>query len=249
MYDEIAHLYHLVYPDWDEAIERQGAALNRAIARFLGSEPQSILDVSCGIGTQTLGLAALGHRLTASDLSAAAIARARQETAKRGLEIAFKVADMRYCSETHGSGFDVVLTADNSIPHLPGEEEIAIALQGFYKCLRKGGLVAVSLRDYLKDEERSSPQMHSYGFRYNGSDRYFVFQTRDWSDNAYDVAMYFVREATGSTPARVTAGLSRYYAISVERLMSLLEKAGFSDVQRLDGILHQPVVVGRRSAE
>jgi glycine/sarcosine N-methyltransferase len=28
MYDEIANLDHLVYPNWNEAIEQQGKALN-----------------------------------------------------------------------------------------------------------------------------------------------------------------------------------------------------------------------------
>ncbi|KAM3090883.1 class I SAM-dependent methyltransferase [Phormidesmis sp. 146-35] len=248
MYDEIASLYHLVYPNWDEAIKQQGEALNGVVSNFVGSAPLSILDVSCGIGTQTLGLAALGHQVTTCDLSTAAVNRARKEAATRGLDVTFKVADMRHCAEIHGSGFDVVLSADNSLPHLPGEDEIRVALQGFYRCLRQDGVAIVSLRDYRADEDRSSPQMWEYGFRYDGSDRYFVFQTRDWSGDAYDVAMYFVREIREGVPARVTAGLSRYYAITVDRLMALFREVGFTDVQRLDGILHQPIVVGRRSA-
>ncbi|WP_250126285.1 class I SAM-dependent methyltransferase [Chroococcidiopsis sp. CCMEE 29] len=248
MYDEIASLYHLVYPNWNEAIERQGEALNGVVSDFVGSAPLSILDVSCGIGTQALGLAALGHRVTASDLSAAAVNRARQEAVTRGLDLTFKVADMRHCAEIHGSGFDVVLSADNSLPHLPGEDEIRVALRGFYRCLKQDGVAIVSLRDYRADEDRSSPQMWSYGFRDDGSDRYVVFQTRDWSNDTYDVAMYFVREARNGSPASVTAGSSRYYAITVDRLMLLFEEVGFTEVQRLDGILHQPIVVGRPNA-
>lgn len=248
MYDEIASLYHLVYPDWNEAIGQQGKALDSIVRNFVGSAPRSILDVSCGIGTQTLGLAALGHQVTASDLSAAAVERARREAVTRGLNIVFKVADMRHCAETHGSGFDIVLCADNSLPHLAGEDEVRVALQGFYSCLRQNGVAVVNLRDYREDEDRSSPQVWTYGFRYDGSDRYFVFQTRDWSNNAYDVAMYFVREVRTDISTSVTAGLSRYYAITVDRLMSLFGEVGFTDVQRLDGVLHQPIVVGRRSA-
>lgn len=246
MYDDIVNLYHLVYPDWNEAIEKQGNALDSVIRTFVGSAPVSILDVSCGIGTQALGIAAFGHNVTASDLSAAAVERARSEAVTRRLNITFKVADMRECFETHGSGFDVVLSADNSLPHLPGEDDIRVALQGFHKCLKKDGVAVVNLRDYLEDEDRSSPQMWPYGFRYNGSERYFVFQTRDWSNNSYEVAMYFVREVGERIPASVTAGLSRYYAITIDKLMSLFRDVGFTDVQRLDGILHQPIVIGRR---
>jgi SAM-dependent methyltransferase len=248
MYDDIANLYHLVYPDWNEAIERQGSALNGVINTFVGSAPLSILDVSCGIGTQALGLAALGHCVTASDLAAAAIERAQKEAVTRRLNITFEVADMRQCAETHGAvEFDVVLSADNSLPHLPGEDEIQIALRGFYQCLRRGGVAIVSLREYLEAEDRSSPQMWSYGFRYDGSDRYFVFQTRDWSDDTYNVAIYFVREVREGIPASVTAGFSRYYAITVDRLMYLFREVGFTDVQRLDEVLHQPIIVGRRA--
>jgi SAM-dependent methyltransferase len=248
MYDDIASLYHLIYPNWDEAIKQQADALNDVVTTLMGSAPRSILDVSCGIGTQALGLSALGHTVTASDLSAAAVDRARTEAISRGLNMTFKVADMRQCTEVHGSGFDVVLSADNSLPHLPGEDEVRIALQGFYNCLRTDGIAIVNLRDYREDEDRSSPQMLSYGFRDRGSDRYFVFQTRDWKDDVYDVAMYFVREARVGTPASLTAGLDRYYAITVERLMFLFQAVGFTHVQRLDGILHQPIVVGRRGA-
>ncbi len=247
MYNNIANLYHLVYPNWNEAVEQQGAALNNVVNTFVGSAPLAILDVSCGIGTQALGLAALGHNVTASDLSTAAIDRAQKEAAARGLKVTFKVADMCQCVETHGSGFDVVLSADNSLPHLPGEDDVRVALRGFYQCLKKDGVAIVNLREYREDEDRSSPQMWSYGFRYDGSDRYFVFQTRDWSNDTYDVGMYFVREVREGTPASVTAGLSRYYAITIDKLMSLFREVGFTDIQRLDGILHQPIVVGRRS--
>ena len=174
--------------------------------------------------------------------------RARQQAVTRGLDVTFKVADMRHCAEIHGSGFDVVLSADNSLLHLPGEDEIRVTLQGFYRCLRQNGVEIVGLRDYRADDDRSSPQVWSYGFRCGGSDRYFVFQTRDWSNDTYDVAMYFVREVRNGSPASVTAGLCRYYAIIVDRLMVLFEEVGFTEVQRLDGILHQPIVVGRRSA-
>jgi 2-polyprenyl-3-methyl-5-hydroxy-6-metoxy-1,4-benzoquinol methylase len=81
MYDAIASLYHLVYPDWNAAIAQQSAALDAIIRQHVGPPPRSILDVSCGIGTQALGLAALGHTVTASDLSSGAVERARRDAA------------------------------------------------------------------------------------------------------------------------------------------------------------------------
>ena len=246
MYDEIARLYHLIYRDWNAAIAQQAAALDAIIRQHVGPPPRSILDVSCGIGTQALGLAALGHAVTASDLSPAAVERARREAAQRNLAIAFTVADMRRCAEVHESGFDVVLSADNSIPHLLSDDAIREALGGFHRCLRPGGIALLGVRDY-STERRSSPELVPYGFRTDGDERYLVVQTRDWHGDFYDVAMYFICEGRGSRPAAVTGGSSRYYAIPIERLVSLLEETSFIEIQRLDGVLHRPVLVARRA--
>jgi len=246
MYDEIAGLYHLVYRDWNAAIAQQAAGLDAIIRKHMVPPSRSILDVSCGIGTQALGLAALGYAVTASDLSSAAVERARLEAAQRNLAIDFTVADMRRCAAVHGSRFDVVLSADNSIPHLLTDDAIREAFGHFHQCLRPGGITILGVRDY-STEERSSPRLMPYGFRSEGGDRYFVVQTRDWDGDFYDVAMYFIREARGSKPATVIAGSSRYYAVPIDRLVSLLEESSFIEIQRLDGVLYQqPVLVARR---
>ncbi|MDY7096129.1 MAG: class I SAM-dependent methyltransferase [Acidobacteriota bacterium] len=115
-YDELSPYYHLIYPDWEASIEPQGEQLAQLIRDRWGREARSILDVACGIGTQSLGLAARGFDIQASDLSEGAVARARQEAEARGFEIQFSVCDMRSVASHHPAGFDVVLCADNSIP-------------------------------------------------------------------------------------------------------------------------------------
>ena len=246
MYDDIADHYHLVYDDWPEAIKRQAAALDGVMRTALGAGPHRVLDVSCGIGTQALGLASLGHAVTATDLSAGAIRRARREAEQRKLDIHFGVADMRRCGTMHDEPFDVVLSADNSVPHLPDASAVSETLRGMYDCLTTGGLALVGIRDYRADENRASPQLVTYGFREDAGHRYVVFQTRDWSGNAYRVAMIFVREASEHTPASVVTGHSTYHAIEVQTVMQLCEDVGFRDVRRLDDVMHQPVIAARR---
>src|SRR5438445_13896584 len=121
------------------------------------------------------------------------------------------------------------------------------ALGNFRQCIRRGVITILGLREYVT-EERSSPRLVPYGFRSDGGDRYFVVQTRDWDGDFYDVAMYFIREARGATPAAVIAGSSRYYAVSIDRMVSLLEESSFIEVQRLEGVgvVSQPVLVARR---
>ena len=77
MYDDLAAYYHLIFENWDASIARQAAILGPLIETACGKSPLCILDAACGIGTQTIGLAMRGHAVTGSDLSQAAVARAR----------------------------------------------------------------------------------------------------------------------------------------------------------------------------
>src|SRR4051812_16170040 len=117
-YDRAAPLHHLVFQDWEASIERQADQLVGIIRRRWGDGAKTVLDVSCGIGTQALGLARRGFAVTASDLSAGAVERARAEARSRSLSIGLSVCDMRSAHDHHGRQFDVVISCDNSITHL-----------------------------------------------------------------------------------------------------------------------------------
>lgn len=244
MYDRIADLYPLVYADFEASVARQARDLDAVFAEVLGPGPHRILDVSCGVGTQALGLAALGHRVTASDVSAASIAQARDSAAARGLEIAFAVADMREARERHGTGFDVVLSADNSVPHLPNDAAATAAFASFLAAVRPGGLVAISVRDHPPGG-RTGFALVPYGVREVDGGRVTVFQIREHDGEAYDVSMYFVEERGDAVP-RVTVGRSRYRAVPAARWLPLLEAAGFVETRRLDEAFFQPLLLARK---
>src|SRR2546423_11373012 len=93
-YDELAPAYHLIYEDWDTAVEHQSVALDRLIRSRL-PDAQSVLDCSCGIGTQAIGLAGHGYNVHGTDVSERALDRARLEAIRRGLDIAFTACDIR----------------------------------------------------------------------------------------------------------------------------------------------------------
>src|SRR5215510_6185422 len=95
LYENLTPFYHLVYQDWPKSIKRQATQLDTIIKEHWGDGIHTILDVACGIGTQALGLAQLNYQVVASDLSEAAVERAKQEAQNRGLDITFGVADMR----------------------------------------------------------------------------------------------------------------------------------------------------------
>jgi SAM-dependent methyltransferase len=243
-YDRLAPFYDLIFPDWDASIERQAANLAGIIRDRWGSKVQTILDVACGIGTQSIGLAMKGFAVTGSDLSAKAVERAKIESSQRGVKIDFSVCEMRAVHDHHGRQFDVVIACDNSVPHLLSDQEILRAFRQMRACVRPGGGCLVTLRDY-DHEERGNGLLKPYGVRDRNETRYAIFQVWDFVGDIYDLTMYIVvDDGVGQPQTHVMR--SKYYAIGSDRLMELMSQAGFGPVERLDGKYYQPVVVGNR---
>jgi len=244
-YDRLASLYHLIFPNWDESIERQAGQLAATIEERWGAGSRSILDVSCGIGTQAIGLAKRGFVVTASDLSSAAIARARTEAQRRAVEIDFSVCDMRAACAHHRRQFDVVISADNSITHLLNDADLLLALRQMYDSIQPGGGCLLTVRDYDR-EERGTGLIKPYRVREEGGKRYVIFQVWDFVGQLYDMAMYFVVDDRTSGQLVTHVMRTRYNAVGTGQLLALMGQAGFTSTERLDGRFYQPVLVGNR---
>jgi len=245
-YDRMASLYHLIFEDWDRSIERQAGQLTNII-RQRWPAAQTILDVSCGIGTQAIGLARKGFTVTASDLSVGAVARARDEAKKRSVECAFSVCDMQAAFMHHRRQFDVVISADNSITHLLTDDDLLVALRQMYECIRPGGGCLLTVRDYGK-EERGTGLVKPCGVREEGDRRYVIFQVWDFVGEVYDLALYFVEDDRTSALLISHVMRTKYRAAGTDHLLNLMRQAGFMAVERLDGCFYQPVLVGGREA-
>jgi len=247
-YDELADDYHLIYADWDASTRRQGAALDALI----GEGRAAVLDCSCGIGTQAVGLALRGHRVTGTDLSARAAARAAREATRRNLTLRTAAADMRRLPFSDGR-FDTVVCADNSLPHLLTERDAHAALAEMRRVLRPGGLLLVSIRPYddlLRDRPASTaPHVHRSIDCGDGDDRTVTFQLWHWHDDGehYDLEHFQLLPAGGEW--RVQVRRTPYWALGRDRLTGLAVKAGFVDpgwqMPQETGFF-QPLLIARR---
>ncbi len=246
-YDELAGTYHALYPDWDAEVTGQA----RTFAKLLGGPAAhaAIVDTACGIGTQLVGLAALGYRMFGSDLSPAAVARARDECAVRGLSARLEVADMRALPWPEQS-MDAAVCADNAIPHLLADDDVLAALVELRRVLRPGSSAALTIRDYdacLDQRPTSTPVQVMDSPRHG---RMLTFQLWSWHGrtDVYDLEHFQLSPATDGTwsVARRTA---TYRAYTRAHMTDLALAAGLVDVRWLnaqDAGYLQPVMIAAR---
>lgn len=241
-YDGFAGSYHLVYADgWEAAVERQAAALDGLI-RVARPGAHDLLDCSCGIGTQAIGLARRGYRVTGTDLSRRAVERARREAARLGAGADFAVADFRDLDAVGGE-FDVVLSYDNAIPHLLDGADIERALASMRRRLRPGGLLVVGIRDY--DEALHAQPALAPPLLVDGPPRRLVARLHDWDapgEPLHTVHFFILTE--GGEAWTLDHHRVRYRALTREELGRAAEVAGFRDVAWLEPgeSLRQPVL-------
>ncbi|MEV7441983.1 class I SAM-dependent methyltransferase [Streptomyces sp. NPDC091204] len=246
-YDDLADRYDLLYADWDASVTRHGRALNTFLTATLGPGPHTVLDNACGIGTQALGLAALGHRVTGTDLSPAAAARAAREAADRGLDLPVAAADMRALPFPDAS-FDAVVCADNALPHLLTAQDVRAALAETRRVLRPGGLLLLSTRPY-GELRRARPQSEAPHVRTSPDGRTITFQLWHWHADGerYDLELFQLLP-TGDTWTTRTS-TATYWALPQERTAEFAREAGLREPvwhAPADTGFHQPVLTAHR---
>jgi 2-polyprenyl-3-methyl-5-hydroxy-6-metoxy-1,4-benzoquinol methylase len=244
-YDELAPYYHLLYPNWETSIARQSRGLAAVLQEFGISDGAEILDGACGIGTQALGLAQLGYKVTASDLSLVAVTRAQAEARKRALTLRFGVADLRTLSHAHTGLFGAVLVCDNAIPHLLSDEDIETALAERRRLLAPGGVLLVSIRDYASIERRT-PDRHAYETRTIEDCTYSAEQMWEWEGEQYALTLRLSERCPARAPI-IHEFRTRYYAVPIATLTELLLAVGFTSVVRRDEHFFQPLLVAATS--
>jgi glycine/sarcosine N-methyltransferase len=244
-YESLADFYHLIYEDWDRSIHRQAEILDGLISRELPKRPLDILDCACGIGTQALGFALLGHHVVASDLSAMAVQRAKREASIRSLDIEFYVSDMTGLSEIPNGRFDVVAALDNALPHL-SPRDLVEAIKAMASRLKAGGLFLASIRNY--DElMQQRPAIQEPSFFGNEGARRIDHQVWDWIEGEkYKFHLYISRQAGEQWETHHFVG--EYRCLKRQELSDVLRSTGFREpiwLMPSESGYHQPLVIAR----
>ena len=141
----------------------------------------------------------------------------------------------------------MVISCDNSLPHLLTDEDLTLALRNIRNVLTDNGLFIASIRDYdrlLLDRPSSTAPVLS-GVP---GEETITFQIWDWSGDSdtYLLRFFILDQPPGGW--RVKEIRTRYRAVRRHELDSALESAGFSEIAwhapEQSGY-HQPIVTAR----
>lgn len=244
-YDNLASQYDKLFQDWQAATREQAAILDGIFWDNGFNKSACILDCACGIGTQAIGLAALGYHVTASDISKKEIAQAKKRAAENDVQIAFQTADFCALSEVFEQKFDIVIAMDNALPHMLTGSALESAVKSIINQIAENGLFVASIRDYnalLMDKPPYSPP---YIHKTDKGQR-VSFQTWNWDGDHYRLIQYIIDDENS---LQISKFECEYRAIRTEELTNLLRLHGCSKVEwklPSETGFYQPIVVARK---
>lgn len=248
-YDPFSRDYHLIYENWDDAIREQSRALDRIIRRELGPPPLDLLDCACGIGTQAIGLALLRYKVHGTDLSLAALRRARREARTRGARLSIAVADFSDLAATVRDTYDVVICCDNALAHAMNQRDLDRTMRSIASRLRQGGLFIASIRDYDRIT-KIRPTFTDPSIFPDSAGTRIVFQYWRWHRDrrTYNQDLFIIRGTADRWTLHHHRGLSHAWLRT--EASAALRRAGMKKVRWLFPALtgyKQPIVIARRT--
>lgn len=229
-YDDLASDYHLMFEDWKASVHRQGVTLDRFIKNNFKPTPTSLLDCSCGIGTQAIALALHGYKIHATDLTPSTVERAIIEAKNFGVSFTTGVADFRKLSDQVDGEFDLVISCDNSLSHMVTDSDLSLAAKGIYSKVKPGGYFLATTRDYdaLLNQR---PSATTPSVSEENGERRVSFQLWKWADDfkTYELELFMFHEKNGRWDAKSRKGM--YRALKRQELDSSLLLAGFKNIK------------------
>jgi SAM-dependent methyltransferase len=244
-YDNMASQYDKLFLDWQSATREQAVLLDRIFRQYGFGPGTRLLDCACGIGTQAIGLAALGYPVTASDISEEELAQARQRATDNGVSIRFARADFCALSDAFSETFPLIICMDNALPHMLSQEALSAALGSITDRLDRDGIFVASIRDYdalLADKPPySPPYIHP-----TAEGQRVSFQTWHWEGDRYRLIQYILEDGNTLQASKFEC---EYRATRRSELTDLLIRLGCREVRWLfpeDSGFYQPIVVAKK---
>ena len=244
-YDNMASHYDKLFADWQATTHEQALILDKLFCAYGFDKSAEVLDCACGIGTQAIGLGALGYEVTGSDLSVPELEEAKMRAAQNGVNIPFVQANFCALEDRFSETFDIVIAMDNALPHMLTSGDLELAVASIIGRVKDDGIFVASIRDYdemLKlKPSYSPPYIHQ-----TDKGQRVSFQTWHWEGENYRLVQYIIED---EDTLQIGKFECEYRATRREELTKLLFASGCREVDWLfpeDTGFYQPIVAARK---
>lgn len=244
-YNNMAYHYDKLFLDWNATTKEQALILDKLFKNNGYKVGCCVLDCACGIGTQAIGIAALGYDVTASDISDCELLEAKKRAEKNNVKICFENADFRALSKVFKHQFDIIIAMDNALPHMLTKSDLEAAVGSIANQLTEDGMFVASIRDYdslLGDKPPYSPP---YIHKAENGQR-VSFQTWNWDGDNYKLTQYIIEDEKSLVTNKFEC---EYRAIRREELTNILSANGFNVIEwkfPQETGFYQPIVVAKK---
>lgn len=133
---------------YDQFNQENSKVINQTIENILKEHKiKTILDLTCGTGSQVFWLTKHGYKVIGADISTMMLKVAKNKAKKENLDIKFLEGDMR---NFYVGKFDAVITIFNSVGHLT-KLDFEKAMRNINSNLKPGGIYIFDINnlDYL----------------------------------------------------------------------------------------------------
>ncbi len=222
--------YDTAAKDYDAFNEQRSKNCNQVIESILKQQgAQSVLDLSCGTGSQVFWLASHGYDVVGMDISAEMLKIAKAKTEQENRDFDFRIGDM---SHSKVGEFDAVLTIFNAIGHLT-KDDFEKAVQNIHSNLKDGGIYIFDIfnLNYLLDKNNITKLTIDWQEdRQNKTVRYIQYST---INKAGVLASYThaIEDSKGCAP-QIRQDIQTLQTYTAEQLIKILEKNNFKVVNK-----------------
>lgn len=140
-YDEISGIYEKMI-DFEKNLELRIGAYKK-----ISPEKGRVVDIGCGVGLDSISMAANGHEVVSFDISPNMINEAKRNAEKYDVKIDAGINSFDTIEKEHYGKYDYVISVGNTIAHLK-PAELKKALYKTFKILKPGGKIFLHILNY-----------------------------------------------------------------------------------------------------
>lgn len=222
-----ASVYYDKMIDFELALKKR----KELLSGFINPKTNTVADIGCGTGVDSISLSLLGLNVTSFDPSSEMISTARTNSEKHNCKIDFHNFGANEIPKTFYYKFDLVVSLGNTLANIPvGKIENSVAK--LFKLLKKDGRVLIQILNYekiLREKERIvniTKKDNEYFIRF------YDFGNKDITFNI----LKFIADQTSQKELITT----KIFPYTSKDLRKVFKEAGFKKIELFGSLDKKP---------